>query len=150
MNSKNVQEDTVSTADSEIWIDPDSTAGAAIINLLRQLKRIEHGDGSWPGGDVVDELNLWLLSIGLHPEDDPEQAVQRLRRQPHPWTVFGLRDNDAGEILIAAVAAGEVQCRDSESGEEGGYQRVAEHVVAADAGEAERRVCELFEAACDD
>ncbi|GAA2782956.1 hypothetical protein [Saccharopolyspora taberi] len=137
--------------DAQTWIDPDSTEGAKIINLFRQLKAIEEPDGNWPGADVVDELNVWLTSIGLHPDDDPDQAVQRLRTRPHAWTVVGLRDNDAeGETLIAAVFAGEISCRDTDPGDEGGYQRVAESVVAADPDEAEVKAYELFEAARDD
>ncbi|GAB3289164.1 hypothetical protein [Parasphingorhabdus pacifica] len=145
MNSQNNQLDR---AEPETWINPDSTEGAAITTLLRQLKAVEHGDGSWPGADVVDRLNAWLTSIGLHPDEDPDQAVRRLRKCPHSWTVYGLRDNDHdGETLIIGVVAGDVNCSDTDSGEEGGYQRVAESVVADDPDEAERRAYELFVAA---
>ncbi|WP_019819454.1 hypothetical protein [Saccharomonospora saliphila] len=142
---------TANDEDAQTWINPDSTEGTAITNLFRRLKAVEEPDGAWPGADVVDVLNVWLPSIGLHPDDDPDQAVQRLRTRPHPWTVFGLRTNDGdSETLIAAVAAGEIDCLDTDSGDEGGYQRVAESVVAADPEEAEHKAYELFEADCDD
>lgn len=148
MNSQN---DELGRAEPEIWVNPDTAEGAVIITLFRRLKGVEEGDGSWPGADVVDQLNAWLMSIGLHPDDDPDQAVRRLRTRPRPWTVFGLRDNDSdGEILITAVTAGDVSCLDSDFGEEGGYQRVAESVIAANADDAERKAYELFEAARDD
>ncbi len=137
--------------DAQTWINPDSTESTALLTLFRRLKAVEEPDGSWPGADVVDELTVWLPSIGLHPDDDPDQALQRLRTRPHPWTVFGLRNNDrASETLIAAVAAGEITCLDTNPGDEGSYQRVAESVVAADPDEAERKAYELFKAARDD
>lgn len=99
---------------------------------------------------MVDELTARLVSVGLRPDDDPEKAVQRLRTRPHAWTVFGLRDNDTeGETLISAAVAGEVNCRAIDPGDEGGYQRVAESVVAADPDEAEGKAYELFEDARD-
>ncbi|WP_406690345.1 hypothetical protein REH65_31240 [Saccharopolyspora sp. ID03-671] len=129
-----------------LWINPDTPEGAVILALFRRLKGVEKSDGSWPGSDVADELTDWLARIGLHPDDDPDQAVRHLRTRPRTWTVFGLRDNDAdGETLIAAVVAGEITCRDTAPGEEGGYQRVALSVVATGPDEAERRAFQLFE-----
>lgn len=132
------------------WINPDSTEGAAIIDLLRRLKEIEHAHGSWPGGDVVHALDVWLSNIGLHPEDDPDDAMRHLRTRPRAWTVFGLHDTgDDGDTLIAAVVAGDIPTSDTDPGSEGDYQRVAESVIATDANEAARTAYEMFEAGRD-
>ena len=145
MNSQNLQPHR---PEPEFWVNPGTAEGAAIITLFRRLKAVEEGDGAWPGAEVVDELNSWLISIGLHPDDSPDQAVRTLRTRARPWTVFGLRDNGAdGDTLIAAVVAGELTCSDTDPGEEGGYQRVAESVVATSPDEAERKAVALFETA---
>lgn len=54
------------------------------------------------------------------------------------------------QARLHAVVAGEINCRDTDPSDEGGYQRVAESIVSADPDEAEGKAYELFEAAHDD
>ncbi|WP_139183071.1 hypothetical protein [Actinopolyspora xinjiangensis] len=137
-------------------IDLRTPEGAAIFGLFRRIKvLVEEPDGSWPGGDLVEVLNEWLADVGLDPDEELDNARSRLETMAETkealWTVAGLRNQASpGETLIAAVFAGQHFCRDSEPGDEGGYQRVVDTVTAEDADEAERLAYELFESARDE
>ncbi|WP_017972423.1 hypothetical protein [Actinopolyspora halophila] len=133
-------------------LNPDTAEGAAIAELYRRLKTVvEEPDGSWPGGDVVNELNQWLAGLGLHPDDEAEDALARLREQPRTWTVLGLRDNDTpGKTLIAGVLPGQIVCQDTDPRDKGGYERVGEVVTAADPEVAEWLGYRKFEHARDE
>ncbi len=63
-------------------IDPETAEGRAILRLFKELKLLETPDGSWPGADVVDVLNTWLCSAGIHPAEESADAIRRLRFAP--------------------------------------------------------------------
>jgi len=91
-------------------VDPDSPEGAAILSLFNRIKGVEEGDGSWPGGDVVNEVTSWFLELGIDPDQSPTDARCALRtalgerpgRGPGS-TVYGVRigtDHHEPEALI--------------------------------------------------
>jgi hypothetical protein len=55
----------IAAAHPHLAIDLASADGRAIYRLFRRIKAIEHGDGNWPGVDVVEALKDWLVSCGL-------------------------------------------------------------------------------------
>lgn len=94
-------------------IDPDTPEGAAIIRLFRWIKEVEEPDGSWPGGDVVQQLTDWFTSLGIDPDEPSMDAGQRLRLQMRnrpggsmTTSVFGLRvgtEHDNPQRIIEAA-----------------------------------------------
>lgn len=91
-------------------IDPDSPEGAAILSLFGRIKDLEHSDGNWPGGDVVDALTGWFTELGVDPDEQPLGAGRRLRLalRERPGgglvsSVYGVRintDHDDPEAII--------------------------------------------------
>ncbi|WP_034271082.1 hypothetical protein [Haloechinothrix halophila] len=102
----------------EPGIDPETREGAAIMRLFRRIKDVEVDDGmnSWPGGDVVEQLCEWFLSLGIDPDEHSMDAGQRLtlaaRARPGQslraadYTVqIGTENRDAEQILTTALEA---------------------------------------------
>lgn len=90
-------------------LDPDTPEGVAILSLFGRLKSIEEGDGSWPGGDAVQELTGWFANLGIYPEDEPTEVEHRLRAAAREIpggganSSFGVRictDHNDPEMLV--------------------------------------------------
>lgn len=73
-------------------IDPDTPEGAAIMRLFRRVKEVQQADGTWPGGDTVEQLLDWFHAVGIDPALHPLDADCALRlaarrQASHPPTV---------------------------------------------------------------
>ncbi|ASR39987.1 hypothetical protein BAY61_32420 (plasmid) [Prauserella marina] len=103
-------------APPERGIDPESREGAEIMRLFRWIKDVEVDDGmnSWPGGDVVERLCAWFLSLGIDPDEHPMDAGQRLAlaarahlsqslRAADYTVAIGTENRDAEQILTTTL-----------------------------------------------
>jgi hypothetical protein len=128
-------------------LNPDNAEGTAILRLFSEIKSIEHGDGSWPGGDVVAIVQGWFAGLGIDVDASAQQVNEDLHRGPRPYTVLALRDNDShGDALVAGVVRGDIP-RVDRARDSGGLQRVVETVLAEDPHRAEILAYKSFEAA---
>lgn len=119
-------------------IDPDGIEGAAILELLTRVKGLESHDseGGWNGADLVDIVTGWFEELGLDVTLPAETVRDQLRGGPRVFTVIGLRDNNAGEVLVAGVVRGAVTPVDKTSSS-GGPRLVSVGVRTVDADQAE-------------
>ncbi|MFF2620112.1 hypothetical protein [Kitasatospora sp. NPDC058046] len=95
----------------QLNFDPQSALGAQVVRLFNRIKtEIENRDGSWDGGDVVNELGPWLGDLGIDITGDaivPDAAAAGVTpRTLLPDTVGVVATPRALALAVASSIAG--------------------------------------------